>query len=801
MDVNTVFLNGELKEEVYVSQPEGFVDPDHPIHVYHLKKALYSLKQALRAWYNTLSRFLLDNKFLKDDIIFGSTDPKVCDIFSKEMSSKFQMSMMGQMSFFLGLQVSQSSEGIFINQSKYALEILTKYEMDSSDPVDTPMVDRLKLDEDPLGILDTTMALTAYADADHADYQLADIFTKALPRERFEFLLPRLGMKSMSLDTLKRHQDGGDEYSYVDNMANENVPTPAPIRSDDQILPFAAWTFLADEANLGIPTKKGKKTKPQLFLIIDLQSLGNLKFVPKGKIDEVFGMQICKELITDNIRNAPYYNAYSEMVTKHGKKIEAEEGGKKKEDSKADQSKKPTTAKQPKLVPFMGKVQKVHKGKSSLKLIDEDEEVQHEPEPQGEGEDFDLNLAIQMSLETFQAHGQAPVGGVAICEQVEEATRPLPVRRTPATKEASTGPSTQPQDDASANIVRDSPSHSDAETGADTDITTSTGNIKAGPNHGQSHEALVGPNPEPMHDDFIATVYPKVHESLKHTTEEHFLNDKPTEEEPGKATIETEAESMVIVSIHQACTSVPPLSTPIIDLSPPKQDKTTQALLSRILTLKLRDLLHKINQTINEVVKEVVHVALQALLRDRFREVPEDDMKEILHQRMFESGTYKSLPKHVALYEALEASMKCENRDEFLAEKDKSQKRHRDDQDPPPPPLYSDLSKKKRHDSGASGSKQPPAPQSSPWKTSNTREAPSSSSKQKSVPHYEQTVEDVHIPDDMNISDSEDTNTTHLPKIKTRPNWLKSIPEEDRPTTLEPDWVIPPIDLPETENN
>ncbi|GKD36206.1 retrovirus-related pol polyprotein from transposon TNT 1-94 [Tanacetum coccineum] len=147
MDVKTAFLNGELKEEVYVSQPKGFVDPNHPTHVYRLKKALYGLKQAPRAWYNTLSRFLLENKFSKgvvdptlftrkigkhillvqiyvDDIIFASTDPKACDIFSKETSSKFQTSMMGQMSFFLRLQVSQN----------------------------TPMVDRSKQDENPLGI-------------------------------------------------------------------------------------------------------------------------------------------------------------------------------------------------------------------------------------------------------------------------------------------------------------------------------------------------------------------------------------------------------------------------------------------------------------------------------------------------------------------------------------------------------------------------------------------------------------------------------------------------------------------------
>ncbi|GKA65894.1 retrovirus-related pol polyprotein from transposon TNT 1-94 [Tanacetum coccineum] len=389
MDVKTAFLNGELKEEVYVSQPEGFVDPDRPHHVYRLKKALYGLKQAPRAWYDTLSKFLLAQGFSKgvvdptlfirktgkhtlhvqiyvDDIIFASTDPKDC------------------------LQISQNPRGIFINQSKYANEILKKFDLHKSDPVDTPMVERTKLDEDLSGIpvdqtqyrsmigslmyltasrpdlvfavcmcaryqskptkkhleavkrvfrylqgsinmglwypKDTAMALTAYADADHAgcqdtrrstsgsaqflgdklvswsskkqtstsissteaeyiamsgccaqilwmrsqlsdygfaynhiplycdnksaialccnnvqhsrskhidirhhfireqvekgvvelyfvrtEYQLADIFTKALPRERFEFILPRLGMKSMKPETLKRLQDDKDE--------------------------------------------------------------------------------------------------------------------------------------------------------------------------------------------------------------------------------------------------------------------------------------------------------------------------------------------------------------------------------------------------------------------------------------------------------------------------------------------------------------------------------------------------------------------------------------------------------------
>ncbi|GJW61274.1 retrovirus-related pol polyprotein from transposon TNT 1-94 [Tanacetum coccineum] len=174
MDVKTAFLNGNLREEVYVSQPDGFVDPDNPNHVYKLKKALYGLKQAPRAWYDMLSSFLISQDFSKgsvdptlfirkegkelllvqvyvDDIIFAASTPELCDLFAKIMCSKFKMSMMGKISFFLGLQIFQNPRGIFINQSKYALESLKKYGFDSCDPVDTPMVEKSKLDEDKEG--------------------------------------------------------------------------------------------------------------------------------------------------------------------------------------------------------------------------------------------------------------------------------------------------------------------------------------------------------------------------------------------------------------------------------------------------------------------------------------------------------------------------------------------------------------------------------------------------------------------------------------------------------------------------
>ncbi|GJT89527.1 retrovirus-related pol polyprotein from transposon TNT 1-94 [Tanacetum coccineum] len=147
MDVKTAFLNGELKEKVYVSQPEGFVDQDNPSHVYKLKKALYCLKQAPRAWYYMLSSFLILQHFSK-----GAVDPT---LFTRKAGNDlllFKMSMMGQMPFFLGLQISQSLRGIFLNQSKYASKIIKNYGLLSSDSVDTPMVEKNKLDDDLQGI-------------------------------------------------------------------------------------------------------------------------------------------------------------------------------------------------------------------------------------------------------------------------------------------------------------------------------------------------------------------------------------------------------------------------------------------------------------------------------------------------------------------------------------------------------------------------------------------------------------------------------------------------------------------------
>ncbi|GJR38442.1 hypothetical protein Tco_1214126 [Tanacetum coccineum] len=241
---------------------------------------------------STLSRFRDGDQAEVDLQKFskGVVDPTLFTRKAGRDILLLKMSMMGKMSFFLGLQISQSPRGIFINQSNYALEIIKKYGMLSSDPVDTPMAEKSKLDEDLQGkpvdpthyhrtidmgwySKDSYITLTAYADADHdecqdtrrstsgsarflreklvswsskkqnstaissteaeyivengvvelyfvrTEYQLADIFTKALPRERFNFLVEKMGMKSMSPETLKilteERMSNGDNNSVI----------------------------------------------------------------------------------------------------------------------------------------------------------------------------------------------------------------------------------------------------------------------------------------------------------------------------------------------------------------------------------------------------------------------------------------------------------------------------------------------------------------------------------------------------------------------------------------------------------
>nr|GEX50940.1 hypothetical protein [Tanacetum cinerariifolium] len=263
MDVKTAFLYGPLKEEVYINQPDGFVDPYHPDKVYRLKKALYGLKQAPRAWYDELSTFLVSKGFSK-----GSIDPT---LFITKHRGNILLVKIYVDDIIFGIQIHQSPRGIFINQAKYAQEILikhvdqTKYQsmvgalmyLTTSRPdimhatcycaryqakptekhlIAVKWIFRYLKDTIHIGLWypkDTGFKLTAFSDSDHAgcldsrkstsggiqflggdklvswsskkqdctsmslveaetEYQLADLFTKALPEETFKYLVRRL---------------------------------------------------------------------------------------------------------------------------------------------------------------------------------------------------------------------------------------------------------------------------------------------------------------------------------------------------------------------------------------------------------------------------------------------------------------------------------------------------------------------------------------------------------------------------------------------------------------------------------
>ncbi|GJS93273.1 putative ribonuclease H-like domain-containing protein [Tanacetum coccineum] len=174
MDVKSAFLYGNITEEVYVKQPPGFEDPAHPNKVYRVVKALYGLHQAPRAWYERLSTFLLKHGYRRgaidktlfikkdrrdimlvqvyvDDIIFGSTKSSMVKDFEDLMQKEFKMSSMGELTFFLGLQVKQTSAGIFLSQDKYVKDILNKFDFRTIKPASTPIEAHKSLGKDEEG--------------------------------------------------------------------------------------------------------------------------------------------------------------------------------------------------------------------------------------------------------------------------------------------------------------------------------------------------------------------------------------------------------------------------------------------------------------------------------------------------------------------------------------------------------------------------------------------------------------------------------------------------------------------------
>nr|GEU39767.1 retrovirus-related Pol polyprotein from transposon TNT 1-94 [Tanacetum cinerariifolium] len=907
MDVKMAFLNGELKEEVYVSQPEGFVDPDHPTHVYRLKKALYGLKQVHRAWYDTLSRFLLDNNFFKgavdptlftlktgkhfllvqifvDDIIFASTNPKACDMFSNEMSLKFQMSMMGQMLFFLGLQVSQSPGGIFINQSKFALEILKKFGMDSCDSVDTPMVDQLKSDEDPLGTpvdqqyqakptkkhlkalkrvfrylkgtinwglwypKDTALALTAYADADHADKMddvnapsgqasamappirnpIYKIVVDLLKNTNFfraftaSSTIPSIYIQQF-WDTIQYDKTAGcyrcqlDEYWFV--LTNDTLREAlqiTPVNNNQAFIPPPTADALINFVNeLGYPklvrnvSNRRHRFYPRpdspLHFLNEELVLGFLKFSAKGMKREVFGIPIpgsdqdspalkptkpAKKPKSTAPRAPPRPSVYTPVTSAQPAPTSAPAKPQEKKRKQATEtSNKPPKAKKSKY----SRVGKIRSLKSVAASKAEDVLAM---EPQVAAEDADLQKALEKSMKTAYALPRGPLLRVVIREPESGKYQPLP--EVPGKGKANVTEEQSDSEEESEKVVlgADEGGQGEGQAGPDPGAqakvqTRSDAGAKdegqarsnpeeifegqAGPDPGNAradeHSILslvvhagsdrehvdldvadVSPQPstEQLDEGFTATAYPKVKENLK-----------------------LAVESMVSVTIQKDMSYIPPMTSPIIDLTSrpesPKMEERLDKREARLYTLEQLDIPQQVSKAVT-------------------------DMKEILHQRMWETESYKSHEDHMQLFEALEKLMNHDNSEELaqdLAEARKKKKKSRESpktppgsppHQPPPPPLPAGPSKASGAP-GASGSSQVPPPPPPPSSTnqespSKGSAAPSSSKTAASAEYQAWMTTDVNL----------------------RQDWWKPF-EEERPATPEPAWSIRSSDVPVPTNN
>nr|GFA46224.1 hypothetical protein [Tanacetum cinerariifolium] len=351
--------------------------------------------------------------------------------------------------------------------------------------------------------------------------------------------------------------------------------------------------------------------------------------------------------------------------------------------------------------------------------------------------------------------------------------------------------------------------------------------------------ANVSPQPsmEQLYEWFTATIYPNEQENLKLAVKEPVF-DKPSDADKSA---ETEVESMVNVPIQQALSSISLMTSPIIDLtlrpeSPkehqqlkatttdttttttttlpppqaPQQSMTEAMMVKRIGELEhtLADLI-QVSIAVSEVVTDAVDWAMQAPLRNRFRDLPEADMKEILHQRMWETDSYKSHEDHMQLFEALEKSINRDQSEKLahdLAEARKKRKKGRESpkkppgspshQPPPPPPPAGPSGTPSTGSAAPSPAKTPASIKHQAWSTPDVTLKPL-----VSLTPEDLDMDEAMGPDEQaQLSDEEDIGSAHIPTVNLRQGWWKPF-EEERPTTPEPPWSIRSSDVPVPTNN
>jgi hypothetical protein len=235
-----------LEEEVYVRQPPGFESEKYPHQVYKLRKALYGLKQAPRGWYGRLRGFLFERGFemgkvdqtlfllrkgkdilivqvYVDDIVFGGSSNSLVARFAEDMIWEFEMSMMGELQFFLGLQINQSKEGTFVHQAKYTKDIVRKFKMEDSKAMATPM--------------STTTALDANEEGEHVDQKE---YRSMIGLDGDEAGHPVLGMSVRSFSSISEDFASRSGEANFQVLASHSRLRPLVLR----VLFFgASWFF------------------------------------------------------------------------------------------------------------------------------------------------------------------------------------------------------------------------------------------------------------------------------------------------------------------------------------------------------------------------------------------------------------------------------------------------------------------------------------------------------------------------------------------------------------------------------